>query len=279
MHLGKSGGVGATLAFMSAFFLASGAMAQQPAKPPPPPSNRPPVAGTWQETDTEVRLQLDFHVPDAALAAALPAGYTPNVATQGAAKDANIRLVFIDRIGVTGPDNRPLGSGMNRLVYLAAPAHDTANNVNVQVIVGGIVSDPADAPGPFKDYLPATDQMMMRSTTADASGVHGEEHWKFAASGGEHASFDVAYDRAPPASRSNSDTRFVSAADPTAVQINRIDQGLDITWNATTGVARAHDYKWDVGGGTWAELFDGSEKLLSIDVISWLTREVYTPTQ
>jgi hypothetical protein len=266
-----------TSAFVFAFFLASAAMAQQAATPPPPPSNRPPIAGTWLETDSEVRLQLDFHVPDAALAAALPAGFTPNVATQGPATNANIRLVFIDRIGVTGPDNRVLGNGMRRMVYLAAPAHDTAHNVNVQVIVGGIVSDPADTPGPFGNYLPATDHKMARSTTADASGVSGEEHWMFAAAGGEHAAFDVAYDRAAPASRGTGDTRFVSGSDPTMVQIHRLDQGLDITWNATTGANRAHDYKWDVGGGTWAKLFDGTEQLLSIDVIDWLTREVYTP--
>jgi hypothetical protein len=166
---------------------------------------------------------------------------------------------------------------MSRLVYLAAPAHDAARDVNVQVILGGIASDPADAPGPFGAYLPATDHTMTRSTTAKASGVSGEEHWMFAASGGEHAEFSVAYERAAPGSRGTPDTRFVSGIDPTIMQIHRMDQGLDIAWNATTGAARAHDYKWDVGGGTWAKLFDGTEQLLSIDVIGWVTREVYAP--
>src|ERR1035441_428337 len=83
-----------------------------------------PLAGAEMmvESSSEVRFQLDLHVPDAALAAFLPAGWTPNVATQGPAKDANLRAVFIDRITINGTDGKPLGkTGTNRLVYLAAP--------------------------------------------------------------------------------------------------------------------------------------------------------------
>jgi hypothetical protein len=35
------------------------------------------------ESSSEVRFQLDLHVPDAALAAYLPAGWAPNVAARG----------------------------------------------------------------------------------------------------------------------------------------------------------------------------------------------------
>ena len=49
------------------------------------------IAETLVETSSETRFQLDLHVPDAALAAFLPAGWTSNAATQGAAKDANLR--------------------------------------------------------------------------------------------------------------------------------------------------------------------------------------------
>jgi hypothetical protein len=52
-------------------------------------------AETLVENSAEARFQLDVHVPDAALMALLPQGWSPNVAAQGAAKDANQRLVFI----------------------------------------------------------------------------------------------------------------------------------------------------------------------------------------
>jgi hypothetical protein len=54
-------------------------------------------AETPMESSLEARFQLDLHVPETALASLLPQGFTPNIATQGAAKDCNLRAVFIDR--------------------------------------------------------------------------------------------------------------------------------------------------------------------------------------
>ena len=73
------------------------------------------AAQTPVESSIETRFQLDLHVPDAALAAFLPAGWTFNIATQGPAKDANLRVVFIDRLTIHGPDGKPAGkTGSNR---------------------------------------------------------------------------------------------------------------------------------------------------------------------
>src|SRR5881394_3728321 len=82
-------------------------------------------AQTMVEYSSEARFQLDLHVPDAVLASFLPPGWTPNVAAQGAAKDANLRAVFIDRVTINGPDGRPVGKGSSRLVYLVAPVKDS----------------------------------------------------------------------------------------------------------------------------------------------------------
>ena len=68
------------------------------------------AAQTPVEYSAEARFQLDVQVPDAALKAYLPAGWTPNISTRGPAKDANLRVVFIDRMTINGPDgNRPGG--------------------------------------------------------------------------------------------------------------------------------------------------------------------------
>src|SRR5262245_34492969 len=71
-------------------------------------------AQTMVEHSSEVRMQLDFVVPAPALAKFLPAGWEPNIATQGPAKDCNARMIFIDRVVITGADGAPTGS--NRLV-------------------------------------------------------------------------------------------------------------------------------------------------------------------
>src|SRR5262249_41748897 len=79
---------------------------------------------TMVEYSSEARFQLDLHVPDAVLQSFLPPGFTPNIATQGAAKDANLRAVFIDRVTINGPDGKPVGKGSNRLVHLVSPVQD-----------------------------------------------------------------------------------------------------------------------------------------------------------
>src|SRR5437763_311885 len=95
------------------------------------------------ETSSETRFQLDLQVSDDALKPWLPAGFTMNVAAQGAAKDCNLRLIFIDRITVNGPDGKPVRKGSNRVVWLAVPVKDAAG-ANAQLIIGGLSEDPAD---------------------------------------------------------------------------------------------------------------------------------------
>ncbi|MCC6982388.1 MAG: hypothetical protein IT535_03875 [Bauldia sp.] len=279
---------GALLALTAIAGLSAPALAQgqpaapaAPAAPPPPPkppSSRPEVAGTWVETSSEVRMQLDFAVNPEALAAFIPAGYEVVIATQGPAARCNIRVIFIDRIEVTGPDNRVLGSGLNSMVYLAVPGRDTAAGQNVQIIIGGIVSDAAEAPGPFDNYIAASDFSVTRTHSASPDGVTGEESWSFETASGEHLAFSVDYTRAP-VNRGAGDNagRFVAGQDPSKAQLFRVNQGLDIAWNATTLADRVGDYEWSGGGGAWATLFDGTEELLSIDVINPYEREIYTP--
>src|SRR6266700_6727834 len=126
------------------------------------------AAETMLEYSNETRFQLDLRVSDAALAAFLPQGWTSNPATEGAAKDCNLRAIFIDRVTINGPDGMPLGKGSSRLVFLAAPVKDP-KGASVQLVIGGLTEDPTDSPGPFGNYLFATTHSMQRMTQSGAS--------------------------------------------------------------------------------------------------------------
>ena len=141
-------------------------------------------AQTPIESSAEVRFQVDLKVPDAALKAFLPQGFTLNVATQGPAKDCNLRAIFIDRLTVHTPDGKPIGKGSNRLVYLAAPVRD-ASGANAQLIIGGLTADPTDAPGPFGNYLHATTATAKRTTSGEGASVTETQDWVFQAASGE----------------------------------------------------------------------------------------------
>ena len=240
-------------------------------------------AQTMVEYSAETRFQLDLHVPDAALAAFLPAGWTPNIATQGAAKDANLRAVFIDRVTVNGPDGKPVGKGSNRLVYLVAPVKDPTGAI-VQIVIGGLTEDPADAPGPFGVYLPATTHTMQRSTSSGSSGSSGtgpildSQDWMFAAATGEHLELHIKYERGAGNKGNPTDTKFYSAKNPSFYQISRQEQVLDIVRNATTAPPdRVKEFSFKASGGSYAKLFDGTEKVLSWDNILWNNRSVLLP--
>jgi hypothetical protein len=235
---------------------------------------RPADAETLVEQSAEARMQLDFHVPDAALKAMLPAGAEPAIATAGAAKDANLRMIFIDRIAVTAPDGAPTGSG--QMVYLAIPIKQAGTNAVAQMLIHGLTGDPKEAPGPFGVYQLATTHRMERSTTAGAQ-AQTTEQWEFTAASGEHMELHLKYDRGPGRKASN-ETKFYSSVNPSFYQIFKVDQNLDIMRNATITVPdRVKEFQYKATGGKIAALFDGTERVLSIDAISWYNRAISMP--
>ena len=237
------------------------------------------TAQTAVESSAEARFQLDLRVPDAALAAFLPTGWMPNVATQGPAKDANLRAVFIDRITIHTPDGKPIGkTGSNRLVYLVAPVKEPGGT-NVQLVIGGLTEDPADAPGPFGNYLLASTHTMQRSTASSGTGaIVDSQDWVFAAASGERLEMHIRFERGVGNKGNAADVKFYSAKIPSVYQISRQEQVLDILRNVTTTPPdRVKEFSFKAGGGSYAKLFDGTERVLSWDNILWLNRAVQLP--
>jgi hypothetical protein len=227
-------------------------------------------AQTFVEHSAEVRMQLDFVVPAPALAKFVPAGFDMNVATQGPAKDCNVRMIFIDRVDITKQDGSV--SGSNQLVYLAVPVKQG------QLLIHGLTADPKDAPGAHGVYQHAATYKVSRSTMVNpGSPALTEEHWEFAAASGEHMQVTLKYERAAARKTSN-EVKFYSAANPSFYQIFKIDQGLDIMRNATVPVRdRVSSFSYKAGGGKIAPLFDGTEKVVSIDALHWYNRAIYLP--
>jgi hypothetical protein len=241
------------------------------------PAAGPADAQTPLESSSEARFQLDLHVPDQALTPLLPPGWSLNVATQGPAKDCNLRAIFVDRLTINGPDGKPVGKGSNRLVYLAAPVKDAAG-ATAQLVIGGITADPTDAPGPFGNYLHATTHSMKRTISGEAGGVTETQDWVFHAASGEHLELHITFERGVSNRGNASETKFYSAKDPSTYQISKQEQVLEILRNPTTNPPdKVKQFAFKGSGGSYAKLFDGSEKPVSWDNIIWLNRSVLVP--
>jgi hypothetical protein len=235
-------------------------------------------AQTPVENSAEARFQLDVHVPDAAIAALVPPGFMVNIATQGAAKDANLRVVFIDRVTINAPDGKPVGkTGSNRLVYLIVPVKDPAG-ANAQLVIGGLTEDPADAPGPYGVYLPATTHTMQRTTSSNAGAILDSQDWVFAAATGEHLELHIKYERGVANRANPTETKFYSARNPGFYHISKDERVLDILRNVTTTPPdRVKEFTFKASGGSYSKLFDGTQKVLSWDNILWINRAVLLP--
>jgi hypothetical protein len=235
-------------------------------------------AETLMETSNEARFQLDLKVPAAALAAYLPSGWTSNPATEGAAKDCNLRVIFIDRQTINDPKGSPLGKGSNRLVFLAAPVKDPTG-ANVQLVIGGITEDPSEAPGPFGNYLLATIHSMQRATKDSGSGaLIDTQDWVLAAASGERLELHITYEHGNANKRNLADTKYYSAKNPSYLQISRQELILDILRNVTTNPPdHVKTFSFKGSGGGYAKLFDGTEQVLSWDNVLWLNRSIVLP--
>jgi hypothetical protein len=237
----------------------------------------PAQAQTPVESSAEVRFQLDLKVPDSALTPFLPPGFTMNVAAQGPAKDCNLRAIFIDRLTINAPDGKPVGKGSNRLVYLAAPVKD-ASGANAQLVIGGLTADPADAPGPFGNYLHATSAAVKRTVGGEGPNVTETQDWVFHAASGEHLEMHISFERGVANRGQASETKFYSAKNPATYQISKQEQVLEILRNATTNPPdKVKQFSFKGSGGTYAKIFDGTEKPVSWDNIVWLMRTVSIP--
>jgi len=235
------------------------------------------MAQTLQEYSAETRFQLDLKVPEAALASYLPKGWTLNVAAQGAAKDCNLRAVFIDRVTINGPDGKPVGKGSNRLVYLVAPVKDPAG-ANVQLVIGGLSEDPADAPGPFGVYKQAATHDAKRVNSYLGGVAISSQDWTFAAASGERLELHISFEPGVGNKANPAEIKFYSAKNPSFYQISKQEQVLDILKNVTTNPPdRVKTFSFKGSGGSFAKLFDGTESVLSWDNILWINRSVFLP--
>jgi len=232
-------------------------------------------AETLVEHSAESRLQIDFAVADAAIKKVLPAGWETDVATAGGAKDCNLRMIFIDRFDITGPDDSPKGT--SQLVILEVPVKNPGSGLAGRMIIDGVTVAAMDSPGPFGVYRPATNYRIERSTTTLGLPVQVSESWDLTAANGEHMEVHLKYAR-DIARKSGGEVKFFSGANPSFYQIGKIAQGLVPMRNATVPSRDlVSEFQYKASGGNLGMLFDGSERLISIDAIGWHDRAVYLP--
>src|SRR5262249_22979478 len=135
-----------------------------------------------------------------------------------------------------------------------------------------------DAPGPFKVYKAATSYRMERTNSARSSGPPQiVEDWDFTGADGARMGLHLKYERGVPR-KGGGEVKLFSRADPNVYQIVRISQGLDPMRNVTVPARDLiSEFSYVASGGNLGALFDGKERVISIDSIQWHTKTVSMP--
>ena len=232
-------------------------------------------AETLVETNVDSRLNLQFRVAEAALKSWVPAPWQINPATSGAAKDANLTVVLLQRLLVLGADGKPTAGPTHRTVALVVPAKNTQTDESAPMVIRVFTADPQGVPGPYKNSVRAS---VRRDLTLKGEGNEpgaGSEHWQMQTDGGS-IEVQLAYQRGVP-SRSKAESKVYSAVEPTFFRLYRVDQGMDVVKSVPAGIDRVQSYRFRSTVTELARLFDGSEQLIAVSVIPWYVREVRLP--
>lgn len=237
---------------------------------------RPSQAESFVENSAEMRLQLDFQVSDATIKKALPAGWETDVAASGGAKDCNLRMIFVDRVTITGQDDA--AKGTSQFVYLEVPVKNPAAGLSGRMVIDGLTANLKDVPGPFKVYQAATSYRMDRANSVKpGQPVQIVEDWDFAGADGAHMGLHLKYERGI-ARKSSGALKLFSGAEPSFYQLVRFTQGLDPMRNVTVPTRDLiSEFSYTATGGILGALFDGKERVISINSIQWHNRAISTP--
>jgi hypothetical protein len=225
-------------------------------------------------TDAAVRTVLAFKVSDAVVQKLLPAGWQTSPFSAGPSKDANVTVTFVEPIVSQGPDGKP--QDLIQIAAVGLMAKRAGTEVAVPLVFAGFASKPSYVPGPYGTFeiAKANVEQDVRIDPAGTSSVH--ESWEFSADNAKSIQLDLQYVRGP-AVRGKAEATPHSAKTPDFYRIYRIDQAVDVVRSAAAGTDRTQKVAFKVTGQPFAELFDGTEQLISITSIPLFTRQVFLP--
>ena len=228
-------------------------------------------------SNVDNRTVVAFRVGQAELQSWLPAPWQVNPIAGGPLKEANLYVIFVDRLLGLDAQGKPAAGGTFRVVALAVPAKNAQTGESAPFVIRIFAPhEDLDLYNPYKNTVRATIRKEQTLKSADLGPGTGSELWELRDSAGEMLQFQMEYQRAVP-SRAKQESKPRSAVVPTFYRIYRIDQGTDLVKSIPAGVDRVQNYQFRVTMSELSKLFDGTEQLVGILVIPWYVRQISLP--
>jgi hypothetical protein len=228
------------------------------------------AADKYVGSNVDVRTNLAFKAPEAAVQKFLPEGWELDVAATGPAKDVNLRVGFVDRLSAQDAEGKALNP--SRHVTLAIPAKRKGSETRGTMLFATYSSGASG--GPYGVSVKANADME-RTVRIDSAGVSTvEESWQFQAPDGNSIQLQIQYVRGTPVP-GKAEVLVYSAAKPDFYRIYRFERSADDVRGA--GTDRVQKVVFKASGPKLASLFDGSEQLVGVTSFPWYTRQIFLP--
>lgn len=235
---------------------------------------QPVRAETLASTNADSRLLVAFDVPDAALAEALPPGWSSAPFGGGALAGADMVMVFVDSHEYRDPEGKPKHGGRYRGLAMAAPARADGSEKTVFMVTHVYISDAAI--NPYKNSVGSRVTREVVSTGSGSDAAATRESWSVAPETGGRLAVSLEWGAGVPG-RSQAESLVHSAVEPDFFRIYRYDQYVDLVMSGPAQVDRTESLAVDVAIPELAALFDGSERLVGVLSVPWYMREVWLP--
>ena len=225
----------------------------------------------------DTRSVVAFRVERAELQSWLPDPWQVNPFAKGPLKEANLLVIFVDRLLNLDAQGKPMAGGTFRAAALAVPAKHSQTGESAPLIIRVFAPhETVDLYNPYKNTVKTTIHREQTMKSADLGPGTGSELWELKDSAGEMLQFQMAYQRAVPL-RAKQELKPRSSVVPTFYRIYRVEQLTDLVKSIPAGVDRVQTFQFRVTMSELRKLFDGSEQIVGILVIPWYVRQLSLP--
>ncbi len=219
---------------------------------------------------------LRFAVSPGALQARLPFPWQVASAPSGPSKGANLSLLFNDALLNQDAEGHPTEDATNRYIGCAIPARhpETAEEAGFNFRI--LTANPKGVPGKYKTARLGT---VLREFYAKGNGLDATvmERFRFRDPAGGSIELQLQYRRGIP-ERVMTQGNVRSTVDPSILRIYKVHQLMDVVRSGPQGIDRVLSYQLRVTVSEFADLFDGTEQLISVTIVPWYVRQVFGRT-
>lgn len=220
------------------------------------------------------QLVLRFAVKTEALQARLPAPWQVYAVPSGASKGANLAVIFNDALLNQDAEGNPTPDAVNRYVGFAIPGQHPQTEEEAGFNFRILTAHPRSVPGRYKTSRLGSVQ---REHYAKGTGMDTTvtEHFRFRDPAGGSVELHLQYRRGIP-QRVVTQGNVRSTADGSILRVYKVHQLIDVVRSVPQGIDRVLSYQFRATIEEFNDIFDGSERLVSITIVPWYVRQVYS---